>query len=238
MKQPVLIKGTQNGIIIRMNPVCTYEVIVEALKTKLTQAQSFFRGARMTLTFEGKELSEEQYYELADLIEQESGISIIYLNTDGLQGNGYVPVPTVLQVISPKLVTRHERNAECETPLFCRGDVITGQTLEADSDLIVLGNVEYGARIIARGSVTVLGNLLGTVIAGAGGRPQTFICAYCLNPKRMQIGRVVAKKIIKQEMSDKIPRIAAVKEGQIQIYQLFAAKEEEQQYEESAVAAK
>ena len=64
----------------------------------------------------------------------------------------------------------------------------------------MLGDVNPGGRIIAGGSVIILGSLRGNVFAGAGGNEDCFVVALEMNPMQIKIGEVIARS------SDSAPR--------------------------------
>ena len=59
--------------------------------------------------------------------------------------------------------------------------------LEAEGSVIMLGDVNPGARITARGNIIVLGAMRGTAIAGLGGNPHAVIVALDLNPIQIRM---------------------------------------------------
>ena len=62
---------------------------------------------------------------------------------------------------------------------FYKGTLRSGQVLECDSSVVILGDVNPGAKIISTGNVIVLGSLKGIVYAGIAGDTSTFIMARC-----------------------------------------------------------
>jgi septum site-determining protein MinC len=62
-----------------------------------------------------------------------------------------------------------------------------GRTIHSDGHVIVLGDVNAGAMIIAAGDVIVWGKLRGTVHAGARGDESAVVCALYLAPTQLRI---------------------------------------------------
>ncbi|MGI6680037.1 MAG: septum site-determining protein MinC [Bdellovibrionota bacterium] len=86
----------------------------------------------------------------------------------------------------------------------------SGQKIETEHTLLVLGDVNYGAEIIAAGDVIVLGTLRGIAHAGAydetgGGR---VIFALDLRPTQLRIGSIISRD--GNESNKKLPEIAHV----------------------------
>ena len=72
--------------------------------------------------------------------------------------------------------------------------------------------MEPGARVIARGSVVIVGALYGAVQAGAAGDRDAFVVALSMQPKQLCIGDIEAKRqlIYQESLSIKGPKIAVV----------------------------
>lgn len=76
---------------------------------------------------------------------------------------------------------------------FYKGTLRSGQLLEADTSIVILGDVNPGANVISKGNVVVLGTLKGTVYAGGAGNENSFVAALCMNPVQIRIGDVIAR---------------------------------------------
>ena len=77
---------------------------------------------------------------------------------------------------------------------------------------MILGDVEPGARVIAKGNVVIVGALYGAVHAGASGDRDAFVVALSMQPKQLCIGDIEAKRqiIYQESLSIKGPKIAVV----------------------------
>jgi septum site-determining protein MinC len=74
-----------------------------------------------------------------------------------------------------------------------RGTVRAGEHLEVDGALLVLGDVNPGARISARGDVLIWGRLRGIAHAGCHGARNARIVALQLRPLQLRIADAVAR---------------------------------------------
>ena len=66
--------------------------------------------------------------------------------------------------------------------LFVRRTLRSGQSIQHDGDICIIGDVNPGAEVVSSGDVVVWGSLRGTVHAGAGGDAEALICALHLRP--------------------------------------------------------
>ncbi len=87
----------------------------------------------------------------------------------------------------------------------------SGQKIETEHSLVVFGDVNSGAEVVAGGDIVVLGTLRGVAHAGAydetgGGR---FIMALNLQPTQLRIGSVISRGSSEGQKSAEIARVEA-----------------------------
>ena len=126
----------------------------------------------------------------------------------------------------PDTTTAHNNNASGTSEgLFYKGTLRSGQVLESETSVIVLGDVNPGGRIISAGNVIVLGSLRGNVFAGANGDEHAFVVALEMNPMQIKIADVIARSsdsAPKKKSKNKgvMPKISFVEDGNIYIEEL------------------
>lgn len=83
--------------------------------------------------------------------------------------------PELVQAVTPQAPT-------IQTAMFVNRSVRSGQQVHApNQDVVITGSINPGAEVIAGGSITVFGKVLGKVIAGDSGNTQAKIFATQLN---------------------------------------------------------
>lgn len=75
-----------------------------------------------------------------------------------------------------------------DTALFVKSTCRSGEIIRYSGDVVVLGDVNPGAEIVAGGDITVFGALRGVAHAGSNGLTKAAIIAYKLESPRLQIG--------------------------------------------------
>lgn len=78
--------------------------------------------------------------------------------------------------------------------LYIRRTIRSGQSISSDGNIIVIGDINPGAEIIAKGDITVWGILGGIAHAGSDGNNYARIRALKLNPVQIRIGSVFARR--------------------------------------------
>lgn len=138
------------------------------------------------MEFEGRAFTEEETLRMADAIQTAADIQILCLlerdtRTEEIHKQAY---HESLQVI-------HERDG-----LFYKGTLREKHRLEAETSIVIIGDVEDGAIVTSKGNVTVLGTIRGIVTAGAAGRRDAWIAALHMEPKKLRIGEIEVKPVI------------------------------------------
>lgn len=91
----------------------------------------------------------------------------------------------------------------------------SGTSIRFDGDVLVFGDMNPGAEIIATGNVIVFGSLRGLVHAGASGDESTLIIGFDLRPTQLRIGRKIAMAPNEDAPSGVDPTVARVRDGKI-----------------------
>lgn len=204
----VLIKGNKNGIIIKMEAEVPFEEIKIQLAAKLDEAADFFKEASMALSFEGRELSNSEINEVLDIINRHSRLNIICVVANN----------RLHEKVFEEAINERMNEFSAQTGQFYKGTLRSGQVFESESSVIILGDVNPGAKVIARGNVVVLGTLKGNIYAGAAGNENCFVAALEMCPMQIRIGDVLARSSDKTKPEKiRVPKIAFVENGNIYI---------------------
>jgi septum site-determining protein MinC len=99
--------------------------------------------------------------------------------------------------------------------VLVRRTLRSGQTVRHTGHVVVVGDVNPGAEIIAGGDVVVWGRLRGTVHAGAGGNDDAVVCALMLAPTQLRIGSHIARSPGGEPGHRILPEVASVQGDQI-----------------------
>lgn len=208
MDNSVIIKSNKYGLAVILDSEEPYEELLEDIGAKFRESSRFFKNAQMAISFEGRELNEAEEREILDVITSNSEIKILCV----VDRN-----ETREQVFQKKLSEQLEE-LNARDGRFYKGTLRSGQLLEADTSIVILGDVNPGANVISKGNVVVLGALKGTVYAGGGGNENSFVAALYMHPVQIRIGDVIARSPDKAERSEQMnPKIAFVEDGNIYI---------------------
>jgi len=233
----VSIKGTRSGLRLTLKPETPFSELLNALADRLAESPSFFRGASLAVDTSHRTLRTNERRQLEDLLAlyQMSVTSTISgplepdpdslhdQRSDILVGTGMgtrkmVTVPQ--SDLSQKGVTIQDmgqapRDArESEDTLFLRRTVRSGQAIHHPSNVVVLGDVNPGAEIVAGGDIIVWGVLRGMVHAGYPDNENALVCSLQLAPVQLRIAHLLSRPPEGFEAQPR-PEIAAIRQGQI-----------------------
>jgi septum site-determining protein MinC len=90
----------------------------------------------------------------------------------------------------------------------------SGRTVNSAGHVVVLGDVNPGAKIIAAGDIIIWGRLRGIVHAGADGDEDAVVCALDMNPMQLRIAGYITTSPQDKRRQPK-PEIASVRKEQI-----------------------
>ena len=196
MSELVTIKSSHSGIELRLNANLPFPDLLKAVEEKFRQSADFFKNAKMAVSFSGRTLSISEEEQLIQVITQTTNLEIICI-IDHDERKELIYKRAVAQCLSER---------EKSDGQFYRGTLKRRQLLESEASIVILGDVEFGAKVVAKGNIIILGTLYGSVHAGA------FIIALSMQPQRLVIGDIEAKRqlIYQDSLSINGPQIAVV----------------------------
>ncbi len=211
MNQYVVMKSFQNGISIHMDKDAEFADILSEIADKFTNARAFFKDIKVALSLEGRLLSTEEEKQIIQTITEHSDVQIICLIGKNEESNKGII----------KALKRVETEKEEYNGRFHRGSLLSGQTLETEGSVVIIGNVEKGATVIASKDIIIIGSLLGEAHAGVADGESNFVCALKFEPEKCRIGNIrYSKPKEKGLFSNKnkyVPQIAYIKDNKIQL---------------------
>lgn len=190
------IKGTSYGLVIHIGSGDWGSLLAD-LKSRLDQTRSFFKGGRVALQLGPRILTQHQLEHIGDLLKahQMSLWAVISDSDETRQaaaGIGLETAPSLPQTPPPGSEQPEEAIADERTAILIRRTLRSGQSVHYPGHVVVIGDVNPGAEVIAGGDVVVWGRLRGIVHAGAGGDDGAVVCALALAPTQLRISRHIA----------------------------------------------
>ncbi len=199
MDNSVIIKGLNNGIIVVLDSVLDFEILKEKVTKKFRDSSKFLGNAQVALSFEGRELTDEQQLELVQIISEQSELKIVCLVVNDPDK----------EALFQKNIDNAQSCTNNSNGCFYKGNLRSGQSLEFDNSVVIIGDVNPGASVISKGNIVVLGALRGTVFAGSAGNDKAFVMALDMSPVQIRIADTIARSPDNPEKTNvKEPKIA------------------------------
>lgn len=214
MNELVLIKGNRFGLNFIMDQDADFEALLTATKVKLTEGKKFFGNAKVSIGFEGRRLSDTQQQSVIQMIHELTDMEVFCVVDENMP----IVSPENLKAmaaLAKEIVPKHDFPKE--VAVFHQGTLRSGQELNLDTGIVILGDVNPGAKVTAKGNIVVLGNLKGYAHAGCDGERQASVIALNMQPTQIRIGDVIARSPDKFEESRTVAQIAFIEDERIVI---------------------
>lgn len=217
-------KGTKGGLLVRIEGDEDYETLKVRLEERLEAAQKFFHGSAITIDIGNRLLTTKQLLELEGLFSSRYGVRIIQVVNGSAdaeaEGKGGEAEARTEKNGSPamRVAISEDAFAGGDTLLIKR-TVRSGQRISYNGNVVILGDVNPGAEVIASGDIVVMGRLRGVVHAGATGNDVSVILAFRLCPTQLRIGNLISRAPDWGANGEpEMPEMAKVRDGEVVIY--------------------
>lgn len=225
LKSQIRIKGIPDGLLILLGDAALDQVR-QQLIDELTRKQQFLQGSQVVLQVGSRPLLPAELADIQTIFEEHAlTLWTVLADTEptreaarklglatrlpgshtDLNGNA-LPVP--------ETAVPGENGSSMPAGLLLKETLRSGRSVYHEGHVIIIGDVNPGAEIVATRDVIVWGRLRGLVHAGATGDETAVICALELNPTQLRIASKIA--IPPDENQAKpVPERAAIRNGQI-----------------------
>ncbi len=217
----ITIKGIRQGLLVTLGEG-DWGAELRALGARLGASPSFFRGGRVAFDVGSRGLSRSEIEKLRALLIRHQVELWAVVSTNPVTEAAAQELGLAVSIVTG-LGLPHLRGPEAapeggEEPfvegLVVRRTLRSGQSLRHPGHIVVIGDVNPGAEIVAGGDIVVWGRVRGLVHAGALGDGRAVICALDLVPTQLRIADHIARSP-EERRRKPVPEMAAVREGQI-----------------------
>lgn len=196
MRNPVGINMKKDEIIVRISEKAEYKEIIECLEKKMPALKKLYKTEKTPILVTGKVLKNKEINEIKKIIQDSINVEVTF--------------------DSPKVLGLHgikktfEKEIENSETNFHKGSLRSGQKIEFEGSIVILGDVNAGAEVIAGENIVILGVLRGLAHAGAKGNKKAIIASNLIDSPQIRIANIV--KEIEKEENRKDYRCAFVNE--------------------------
>lgn len=202
----IAFKGVNDGVYLEIYG-SDMDKIKEELKTKLAKSQGFFQGVNF-LGVSGEDLSPEEMLEIHLILKYRYDFDIDL--GDDLLDRLYMIYKSKRELESSVV-----KNSKEGMTKFLYGTLRSGQIVEYNGNIVVVGDVNPGAFLKATGNIIILGTLKGVAHAGFNGDNEAIVAAYNLIPNQLRIADIIVRAPDGDISEYKLPEVARVYDGEI-----------------------
>lgn len=189
MRSCISINLRKDNIVIKVNEEYSQEDIVYALRKKIPDLKKLYQGEHTPIVITGKVLKNKEIDEIQELIKKYLDVQIKFDSprTLGLHG----------------IVKTYNKEIAISETKFHRGAVRSGQKLEFEGSIVIMGDVNDGAEVIAGDNIVILGALRGLAHAGAKGNVNAIIAASSIDAPQLRIANIIKEREKEEIQEDK-----------------------------------
>jgi septum site-determining protein MinC len=190
----IQIKGLRDGLLVSLDDA-PWEQQRQALLTQVDGQPTFFQGARLALDVASQVLHVNELVDLRDQLSERGIFLWAVISESPTTEKTAQLLGLATRISKPRPEEGRKFAVEDlgeETALFLHRTLRSGTRIEFAGHVVILGDVNPGAEIIAEGNVMVWGRLRGMVHAGAKGNRNAMICALELSPTQLRIADEVS----------------------------------------------
>jgi septum site-determining protein MinC len=229
-RDTISIKGIRDGLMVTLSSG-ELAPLVDRLAGRLAEQSEFFQGGRVALVVGERLMGPAEMEQISALLARHGMALWMVLSENEatqeaarklqlgtrLPGSGSELVSSTAPTGegAELLVVARIAGAEEQPGVLVRGALRSGRKVESAGHVVVIGDVNPGAEIIAGGDVIVWGKLRGLVHAGAYGDRTAVVGALELVPTQLRIAEFISVPPGGPRDKDPVPEMASVRDGQI-----------------------
>ena len=189
MRSCISINLRKDNIVIKVNEEYSQEDIVYTLRKKIPDLKKLYQGEHTPIVITGKVLKNKEIDEIQELIKKYLDVQIKFDSprTLGLHG----------------IVKTYNKEIAISETKFHRGAVRSGQKLEFEGSIVIMGDVNDGAEVIAGDNIVILGALRGLAHAGAKGNVNAIIAASSIDAPQLRNANIIKEREKEEIQEDK-----------------------------------
>jgi septum site-determining protein MinC len=219
--QMVSIKGINDGLHIDLDPDQEWNVVTAELASRIDQQAAFYAGAKVTLDVGSRPVRRDELTSIKALLDRR-GLTLACVQSES-QTALDAAVALDLRIIALNAAVTPNNNdgvgafsseEDGTLGVLVRRTLRSGRTVHSRGHVVIYGDVNPGAEVVASGDVIVWGRLRGNVHAGADGDTNAIVCALDMTPTQLRIAHMISTSPPDKRHKAK-PEVALVRDGRI-----------------------
>ena len=210
-KSRIRFTGVDYGLLVRMDWEVPLSQLLVEVEEHIQKSPAFFADAKVFLEVDTRPVLQHETEQLGVVLSRHGltlqGVVSAASRVEGISR----PQPTVPEpskVITPII---HEK----EATVVEHRTVRSGEKVASESHLVIMGDVNPGAEVIAENNIIVWGSLKGTAYAGVPNHEDAVIAALHLSPIQLRIAGYIARSPDVRPVTAAVPELARIDQNEI-----------------------
>ncbi len=209
-KSRIRFTGVDYGLLIRMEWEVPLSQLLVEVEEHIQKSPAFFTDAQVFLEVDTRPVLQHEMEQLG-----------VVLSRHGLTLQGVVSAASRVEGISrpqsmpeqPKVVT--PIISEREALVVEHHTLRSGEKVASEGHLVIIGDVNPGAEVIAENNIIVWGSLKGAAYAGVPNHENAVIAALHLTPIQLRIAGYIARSPDARPVTAAVPELARIDQNEI-----------------------
>ena len=216
----IAIKGVKDGLVISLSPTENWQSVTDHLASRIDDRADFFAGAAITVELGTRPVPKYELSSLKALLERRGlSLSLVLSESDTTRESA---LALDLKTDSNnRSATKEKQETLPVDPeetgtwgVLVRRTLRSGRIVHSEGHVVIVGDVNPGAKVIAAGDIIVWGKLRGTAHAGVDGNESAVVCALDMNPSQLRIASYIVTSP-PGKRRNVVPEMALIRNNQI-----------------------
>lgn len=192
MPKCISINQKTDQVIVKVSENAEQQDIISELAKKMKDLKRIYKEEKTPILVIGKVLKNEDMEEIQLIIKEVIDVQVDFESPKELGLHG--------------IKKAYEQEISISETKYIKGSLRSGKKIEFEGSIVIIGDVNGGAEVIASENIIVVGALRGLAHAGAKGNRKAIIAAATVESPQIRISDIV-KEIEKEEKSYKYAHI-------------------------------
>ena len=210
LKSRIRFTGVDYGLLVCMDWEVPLSQLLVEVEEHIQKSPAFFADAKVFLEVDTRPVLQHEMEQLGVVLARYGltlqGVVSAASRVEGISRPQ--PAPEQPKVITPIINEKEATVVEHRT-------VRSGEKVASEGHLIIMGDVNPGAEVIAENNIIVWGSLKGTAYAGVPNHEDAVIAALHLSPIQLRIAGYIARSPDVRPVTTAVPELARIDQNEI-----------------------
>lgn len=204
MNNCITINTKKDNIVLKINEDAEQDDIIICLKKKINELKNLYKDDKTPILVTGKVLKNKEIDEIQNIIKESIDVNVSFDSPRNLGLH--------------EITKTYSKDVALSETKYLKGAIRSGQRIEFEGSVVIIGDVNDGAEVIASDNIVVIGSLRGLAHAGAKGNKEACIAASSIESAQIRIANII-REIGREELLTNVETktYAYVKENNIEI---------------------